>query len=74
MNNNKSKLTAHNRSVYASPLRGSGFRSPRSVGLRLRSHGSLHPQFLALDLLRKPLSGLKTVVNSRNVRRNCSEK
>ena len=24
---------------------GSGFRSPRSVGLQPRSHGSLHPHF-----------------------------
>ena len=43
------EVTSHNRPVYASPpVGGSGLRSPRSVGLRPRSHGSLHPQFLAL--------------------------
>ena len=40
---------SYNRPVYASPpVGGLGLRSPRSVGLRPRSHGSLHPQFLAL--------------------------
>jgi hypothetical protein len=28
------------------PYGPSGFRSPRSVGLWPRSHGSLHPQFV----------------------------
>jgi hypothetical protein len=39
----KAKPTAHNRIVCAPPpLAAPGFHSPRS----LRSHGSLHPQFV----------------------------
>jgi hypothetical protein len=56
-------VRSHNNAVYATPpFGGSGFRSPRSVGLRPRSHGSLHPHLGWAGLLRSPYSPSPNVV------------
>jgi hypothetical protein len=50
----KAKPTAHNRTVYASPLRGSGYEKPQS-GYALCAV-FLHHIFAVAGMLRIPLS------------------
>ena len=60
--------TAHNRLfTLRRPLGGSGVQSPRSVGLRPRSHGSITHIGAGGLCFAKPLYARPNVVNSRNV-------